>query len=264
MLVLTAITFLTLDLRGFGPLTSLQDGARDVLNPVRTRADTIFEPITDRFDRFKGNDELERENEALRAEIEELKGQTLRDEADANNYRKLREQVGLQDDLAIPAVIGRVTYDLPGNFSPNIIEIDRGSSSGIKANQPVITKAGLVGRIEKEGLDRDRARVRLISHPDSNVAVYIGEQYQMLARGTGGSAQIDAVPSLDAERIPRDDKLVGQLVTTAGGPIYPKDIVVGRVASVIPSGEQVTVRIELTVDLSSLDFVTVLLYEPPA
>jgi cell shape-determining protein MreC len=106
--------------------------------------------------------------------------------------------------------------------------------------------------------------VRLLSHPDSNVAVYIGEQYQMLARGTGATFQIDAIPSLEADRIPRDNSLQGQLVTTAGGPVYPKDIVVGRVATTISSGEQVTVRIELAVDLSSLDFVTVLLYKPPA
>jgi hypothetical protein len=36
------------------------------------------------------------------------------------------------------------------------------------------------------------------------------------------------------------------------------------VATTISSGEQVTVRIELAGDLSSLDFVTVLLYKPPA
>ena len=262
MLVLTAITFLTLDLRGFGPLTSLQQGARDVLSPVRSQADDVFRPITDRFQSFNGGGALERENEALRAELEALKGQQLRDEADAANYRKLREQVGLQDDLAIPSIIGRVSYNLPGNFAPNTVEIDRGTSSGLKENQPVINKAGLVGRIERA--DRDRSTVRLISHPDSNVAVYIGEQYQMLARGGIGTYQIDAVPSLEADRIPRDNRLVGQLVSTAGGPLYPKDIVVGRVASVVPNGEQVTVRIELSVDLSALDFVTVLLYEPPA
>jgi rod shape-determining protein MreC len=262
MLVLTAITFLTLDLRGFGPLTSMQQGARDVLSPVRSRADSIFRPITDRFDNFNSNDEVRRENEELRAELEELKGQALRDEADAANYRKLRGELGLQDDLAMPAVIGRVSYDVPGNFAPNTVEIDRGSSSGIKKNQPVITKAGLVGRVV-DPISRDRATVRLLSHPDSNVAVYIGEQYQMLARGGGGAHQIDALPSLETDRIPRDNRLQGEWVTTAGGPVFPKDIVVGRVASVIPSGEQVTVRIELSVDLAALDFVTVLLYEPP-
>jgi rod shape-determining protein MreC len=264
MLVLTAITFLTLDLRGFGPLSSLQEGARDVLSPVRSRGDDVFRPITDRVKNFNGGDDLRRENEALRAQLDELKGAQFRDEAEAALYRELRGQVDLQDTLSIPSVIGRVTYDLPGNFAPNIVEIDRGTSSGLAPNQPVITKAGLVGRIEAVGLGRDRARVRLLSHPDSNVAVYIGEQYQMLARGTGATFQIDAIPSLEADRIPRDNSLQGQLVTTAGGPLYPKDIIVGRVSSTIASGEQVTVRIELSVDLSSLDFVTVLLYKPPA
>ena len=262
MLVLTAITFLTLDLRGFGPLTTVQRDARDVLSPVRSRADDIFRPVTDRFKNFNGGGELRRENEALRQQLDELKGQQFRDEADAANYRALRDQVGLRDDLSIPSVIGRVTYDLPGNFLPNTVEIDRGTSSGLAVNQPVITKAGLVGHIVE--VQRDRATVRLLSHPDSTVAVYIGEQYQMLARGTGATFQIDAIPSLEADRIPRDNSLDGQLVTTAGGPIYPKDIVVGRVATTISSGEQVTVRIELSVDLSSLDFVTVLLYKPPA
>ena len=46
--------------------------------------------------------------------------------------------------------------------------------------------------------------------------------------------------------------------------MYPKDIVVGRVASVVPNGVQVTVRIDLAVDLSALDFVSVLLYKAPA
>ena len=234
-----------------------------MLSPVRSRADSVFRPITDRIEQFNGGDKLRKDNAALRAELDDLKGQQLRDEADAANYRKLREQVGLQDDLAIPQVIGRVTYDVPGNFAPNTVEIDRGSSSGLEPNQPVITKAGLVGRIEQV-LGRDRATVRLISHPDSTVAVYIGEQYQMLARGTGVTSQIDAILSLDPERIPRDNQLDGDLVTTAGGPVFPKDIVVGRVANVVSSGEQVTVRIDLAADLSALDFVTVLLYKPPS
>ena len=46
LLVLTALTLLTLDFRGVGPLQSAQHGARDALDPVRRGLATVFRPVT--------------------------------------------------------------------------------------------------------------------------------------------------------------------------------------------------------------------------
>lgn len=252
LLVLTAITFLTLDLRGFGPLDSAQQSVRDVLNPVRTTVGGWFHPITDRVGGIDDYPRLKKENAALRAQIEELTANSTRNEVDAQELRKLREQVGLGEELAFPQVIARVSLTLPGNFVHDTVEIDRGTASGIKPFQPVITKAGVVGWIERA--DRTRSTVKLITARDFNLTVRGGETL-MLINGCGRADAVCSTKFADSNKKPQ----AGEKVFTYSGERFPGDLLVGTVTE---SDSEQEVRVELAVDLDNLDYVGVLLFDP--
>lgn len=257
VLVLTAVTLLTMDFRDFGPLGSVQQGARDVMSPVRRAVDGAVSPVTDRLGGLGGSGDLRAENERLRAELEQVKGDALRDEADARSYRALRQELDIDYLGDIPQVAARVTSGLPGNFSKYFIEIDRGENAGLRPDMPVITRSGLVGRIAR--VDGDRAVVRLLTDPGFGLAVRIDDQI-VPAAGIGDQRYIRAKEGFDPER----EVEVGTVVLTAGGPLskFPADIPVGRVATVdrSPGGLAQTATIELAADLRSLDFVSVLLF----
>ena len=84
----------------------------------------------------------------------------------------------------LETVVVRILGTPPGNFTTHIVEIDKGSDDGLAEGQPVVTGAGLVGRLEQ--VDRARSIVRLATHPDFRVGVrLVDSQDEGLARGTG-------------------------------------------------------------------------------
>src|SRR6476661_5753267 len=50
LIVLTAVTLITLDVRGSGPISALRGGAHDMVNPIAGTVDTVFSPVGDWID----------------------------------------------------------------------------------------------------------------------------------------------------------------------------------------------------------------------
>ena len=98
--------------------------------------------------------------------------------------------------------------ELPrNNFDNNTIMIDRGASSGFKKGMPVVTRDGLIGRLET--VTDKRSVVRLITDPDFAVSVKIASTGRY-AQGHGNGALGLALS--DDETIQfRDDLARGQV-----------------------------------------------------
>ncbi len=264
LLILTSVTLLTLDFRGFGPLESAREGAVDVFNPVRSAAETAFDPVADVWNEVFGDDATQREVEELRAEVERLRGQLI---ANTNADRLLLdvlaeldiEYVGNLDRVVAQVVSGPV-----GNFDDFDIEIDKGVSDGVLEGMPVVSNGGLIGRVVEAG--RTRSRVRLVSDPAFTVGVRLlsqGEDGDLaLARGSGLGK-----PLIVTERIdPLTDVEVGEIVVTSGidRSRYPGGIPIGIVTDVrLDEGalEQV-LTVQPAADLATIGFVSVILFEP--
>ncbi|MBJ31196.1 MAG: hypothetical protein CL466_07240 [Acidimicrobiaceae bacterium] len=255
ILVAAALTLLTMQYRGVEPLAAFQRGVRDVVEPLRSVTDQVVSPFRSAWNGLLDYDELVAENERLADELARVRGRRLTAEADAELLERLLGEVGI-DVGDRRSVVVRILGTPPGNFASHTIEVDRGSDDGLAEGMPVVTAAGLVGRLET--VDRSRSTVRLATHPEFRVGVrLVGSQDEGLARGGGrtGFLVVDAGIRLDAE------VESGEVVVTSGGrSLFPADIPVGRVLDPDDDAEfERAVVVEPAASLENLSFLNVLL-----
>ncbi|MCH1512824.1 MAG: rod shape-determining protein MreC [Acidimicrobiales bacterium] len=261
-MVLASATLISLDARGYEPVTNLKKAGIVIVQPFRSLARVVFDPVGDAWESLSNGDELERENALLRSQLDQLLEYRIANEGAVNDLAALRAQLDLLGLGGQETAVAEVTAGSVSNFDPYILEINKGTQSGIREGMPVISTGGLIGRIENPGL-RD-ARVRLITDPGVNIGVLaIGTKEIGILSGNGVGQPLkvtDGIPiSAPVE--------VGSILVTSGldrSP-YPEGFAVGSVVEVIPN--EVNLEKELLVEptgqMKNLDFVTVVLYEPP-
>ncbi len=260
LLVLTSITVITLDFRGpGGVIGALRSGAADVLSPVRGAAETVFGPVGDGLAGITGYGSLEDENDELRRRIAELEGDELRGEDAERELDALLELERLDRYTDLPTVAARVIGTPISNFEQTI-QLDRGSDDGIGLDMPVVTGAGLVGRVVD--VSGSRSIVRLITDPSSSVGVRLSRSADLgVVEGVGPDRPLD-LGLIDVGT----DVLERELLVTSGvdDSFFPGGIPVARVWSVSSTeGElEQDVTVEPVVDLDRLRFVEVLQTRP--
>ena len=260
LLVLTSITVITLDFRGGGVIGTVRNGAADALSPVRGAADAVFGPVGDAFSGITGYGALEDENDALRAHIEEMEGEALRDVDAEAELEALLELKRLSRFTDLPTVSARVIGTPVSNFEQTI-QLDVGGDDGVVEDLPVVTGAGLVGRVVD--VSGSRSIVRLVSDPTSSVGVRLSRSGDLgVVEGVGPDRPLD-LGLID----PGTAVEVRELLVTSGvdDSFFPGGIPVGRVERVeAVQGElEQQVVIEPVVDLRRLRFVEVLLTGAP-
>ncbi|HEY1457708.1 MAG TPA: rod shape-determining protein MreC, partial [Solirubrobacteraceae bacterium] len=198
--------------------------------------------------------EVQKKNVRLTKEL-------IENQADERAYRNLLKLENLDNELSINDY--RPVNATVAGESPNIwyatINIDKGSSSGVQINDPVINQQGVVGKVTQ--VASDGAVVSLIS--DSEVAV---------------SAKINATgePGLVRPKVGEPNDLLveyvsstanvkeGDYVVTAGtiasqsDSLFPPRIPIGQVTSVSANGPYQDVNVRPSVNLHNLEVVQVL------
>ena len=136
-------------------------------------------------DRLIPRGELEKQNEALRRENQELRVQSLQLVELARENDRLRQLIGWQKTRPQWKLkFARVVMRDPANWW-RTVQIDLGSRDGLRENQPVLTPEGLVGRINSVSFDH--AQVVLLGDPKCNVAARVeNETRDAGVVGTGG------------------------------------------------------------------------------
>jgi rod shape-determining protein MreC len=251
VMVLAAVTILTVDSRDVPVISSIRSTAADVFAPVGRGAASVTEPVRDWWGGLSDYGRLEKENEELRARIDELEGTRARDEGAAEELRRLQEQLDLPYAPDIGSVLAQVSAGPYSNFDNNIVQIDKGTTSGIAEGMPVVTAAGLVGTVSS--VTRSTAVIRLLTDPELRVGLLLaGTGNYAIGRGTGVNSAF----------------IVDQGVFTSGleNSRYPKGIPIGRVTSVSRSQSDQSQKLEvrLFADLIGLNYVQVLLWQPAA
>ncbi len=170
LLALTSVTVLTLDYRGGGDgaLESVRGTARDAFAPLQSAAEWAFSPIAGFFGSIGDFGDLRSENARLRRQLDEARAEAIRG-ADADRERQgLLQLQGLDYAGGLDSVPARVVSNAPTNFQLTVT-IDRGTDARIDVGMPVVTSAGLVGRVTEAS--KVRSTVLLITDPQSNVGV---------------------------------------------------------------------------------------------
>lgn len=261
LLVLTSVTLLTLDYRGQGAglIDTVKDGARDAFAPVQATSDRVFAPVGDFVGGILHYGDLRAENDSLRRENDEMRGELLRADDVERERRALLDRFALDSLADVPRVDARVVTASPSNFALTV-EIDRGTGAGVGKGMPVVTGGGLVGRVTD--VSRRRATVLLITEKASSVGVRLSSSGDVgVATGQGFRAPL-SVDLIDPATLVDS----GEIVVTSGlqQSVFPPGIPVGKVraAGSEPGDLQKTVTVDPVVDLRRLSFVTVLQWSP--
>ncbi len=261
MIVLAAVTLITLDFQSFGPLGTIQTGAREVVSPVRDGGARILSPLTGLWRGATEFDDLEVENQELRDEIDRLRGELVRSGIDRGDYEALLQEAGLESTEAYPLLLARVRRGQVGNFGTSVIEIEVGTADNVQNDMAVVTAAGLVGRVEQA--DRTSSTVRLVSDPDFVIGAEVAGEIG-LARGQGSNEIIRIMQGIDGRAAISDGDPV--VTTRSERSLFPPNIIIGTVTgtSVEDDVSTTTVTVDLAADPSDLRFVSVVLIEPGA
>ena len=182
LLVLTAITLLSLDLSSFGPLGTAQRLVRDLLHPITEVAGAIVSPFSDAWNAVFDYDDLEAQNRLLTERIQQLEGIELAVEAERAEFERLRAATGVDVRPDLARVTATVVRGGVGNFDDDVITIDRGSQDGVRTGMAVVTNAGLVGRVER--VDATTSAVLLLTDTDLIVGVRLADTDEAARRFT--------------------------------------------------------------------------------
>jgi rod shape-determining protein MreC len=248
-----------------GPLHDVQNVASTAMHPFEVGAERVARPFRDAYGWLSDLFNAREENQQLKDQLEQLRNQAIQNSTAATEVKRLQALLDYRQSDEFPAdydAFGAAVLADPPSAYEQFIIISAGSKDGVRMNAPVVTDAGLVGKVTR--VNRDQSRVALLTDKESAVSAYDVETEAdgVIRHGAG------AGDSLILDRVPKDERVVrGDLVATSGRrfqllpSIYPRNIQIGVVTSVgqsdIDANQQI--QVDPFVDFDSLDSVLILI-----
>ena len=246
------------------PLHSVQRGIVEVLSPIQSGASKALKPVRDIAGWFSGTFHAKSERDQLRKEVQTLRGELAQAQSAETQNAQLTKQVGLDSSksLASYTLVGARVISRDPTLWYATIEVDKGSSDGVRVDDPVTGDGGLVGKIST--VAPNASIVTLITDHSFAVTAQVQNQFGdtgVLVPSVGNPNQ------LLLQDLPRRAPIqVGQQVVTAGfksgqlDSLFPQGIPIGQVSSssqakLLSSGQ---VQVRPVVDLRHLDAVQIL------
>lgn len=267
MLVLASITVLTLDYHGEANriINGVRNRIGDGLSPIQRAVAAVLHPIGDTVDGAFHYGALQQQNQALQAELGQMRRQLAADQqarAEARGVLRLDQLPWIGNISQRDAVV----LSGPSSDFEYTIEINTGAAQGVAAGMPVVGASGFVGTVISTGTNH--AVVRLLQDPRSAVGIRLGTSGTDLGVVTGDGRRSNLSVQMFSTSTPihRGEWAYTSGTSSTGVSAYPAGIPVATVSAVHASsgglGETVTLR--PIVDPSTLEYVAVLLWTPPA
>lgn len=259
VLVLASITLLTIGLRDVPIVRDLRESASAVVDPVEGVVDAVTRPVRNAWHGVTDYDDLRNENDRLREQLAEVDASEVRRSDAERQLSELSRAVELPFAGDARTVTANVSSGPRSNFS-HALEIDKGTDDGVREGMPVVTGAGLVGRVSRA--TGSSSTVQLLSDPDYRVGVRMASTSQIgTARGLGRGEGLAVDTALD----PDTEVEEGEGLVTSGvdRSAYPAGIPVGEVTSTREGsgGLALELLVEPLVDVDRLSYVSVMLWE---
>jgi rod shape-determining protein MreC len=247
-----------------GVFHTFQRGAGEAFAPIETGTSRALKPVRDFFGWIGDTVDAKNENADLKNEVEGLRSQLAKSETALRDAGELKAIDSLHRENYFPESTAPVTARVIAR-SPTVwyssVKIDKGTSDGIRVNQPVIAGGGLVGKvIDATG---GSSEVRLITDGESGVSA------QVFPQGVTGVVrpEVGNPNDLLLEHVESDRRVTqGTFVITSGftssktESLFPRGIPIGRVSKVDLDELETYQRVHVTpfADLHRIDIVQVL------
>lgn len=184
-------------------------------------------------------------------------------QAETENER-LKALLNLNEQLHIQSIPARVIARDPSVWF-NTITINRGSSSGVTVNMPVVTGTGVVGRVIT--VSPWASQVMLLTDEKAGAGAVVGQLGQSGALGSVRGRADLGVSVIEMRYVSGLEQVeVGDNVMTTGQDgIYPPGLNIGKVVDVKKGSatQAHQILIQPGAQLDHLEEVAVLLYHPP-
>lgn len=272
VLVLAALTLITVDARsnGHGVLSDVRSKVSDAFSPLQRATHAALAPVGNFLTGAVDYGSLRKENQQLRLRVAQLQTQSVSSAAAAAAAQQVLKDAHLPFAGGIPGVAAQVIDSGSSNFDYSVT-INKGTSSGIAAGEPVVAAGGLVGTVV--AASSGVATVRLLVDPSSVVGVALQGGNTGSATGQGLTLPIRVsvfARTTGAEgsgvQVPRPVVKRGDVLVTSGLSMekYPPGIPIGKVTKVSnpPGASEPDIFVAPLVNLRDLSFVRVLLWSP--
>jgi len=199
-----------------------------------------------------------REAERLRHEVADLKRELLAVEEVAQENQRLKALLEFKEATALRQIPARVIARSATAWFQTLV-LDKGTGDGVAADSPVVTPAGVVGRVFE--VSAAASRVLLLTDANSAVdAIVQRTRAQVLVEGRLG-------PTCRVLHLARGDEAApGDRVVTSGlGGVFPKGLFLGEITQVEIHPGQVfhTAELAPSADFARLEEVFVVLPADP-
>ncbi len=223
---------------------------RSAVTFVSQSVKDFFGAISDGNDTILKNKELEKEIDALRnqlVEYDEIKAQ--------NDFYK--NYLGIKDEhpdfaFSKASLVSKDPDDPYGGFV-----INKGSASGIKKYDPVITEAGLIGYISNVGVTT--SKVTTILSPDITLGALDNRTSD--SGVIGGTLKLAEQGKCVFRNLSRSCSVaIGDYVVTSGEGIFPAGLLVGTIDVIDSDKYNTSIYAEITpfVDMQNIKDVMVI------
>ncbi len=261
---------------GGGFFHAFQRGSQEAFAPLETGASRALKPVRDLFGWVGDTFDAKKENKDLKQEVERLRSALAQSQTAERDANQLKGLVGLKDEQGFPQGTKPVTARVIAR-SPTVwysgIRIDKGSSDGVRVNQPVIAAGsdpehnqvgGLVGKVTS--VSGGTSEVTLIT----DASIGVGAQV-MPSGATGvvrpavGNPRDLLMEFVEGGRVTENTTVATSGFTISKGEsLFPRGIPIGRVSKADLKEVDIYQRVHLQpyADLKTIDIVQVLTRRP--
>jgi rod shape-determining protein MreC len=250
-LIVLSLALLSLSLRNRSN-TAVNRGALEMVGPFSSLMDGLAVKVEGVWFSYFQLVGVREENESLKRQLDRQSRQIVQlSEARSANERLKRLLNFKIKTAAVYAAAKIVAWD-PGPWYQSMV-IDVGLSDGVQLNAPVVTEAGLVGRVVE--ITPRFSKVLLVTDPESGVDAFVQRNriHGLITGVKTGQMTLGYVRKAEDVRI-------GDLLVTSGlDGVFPSGLSVGTVSLVDKKslGLFLEAHINPSVDLNSLEEVLV-------